>query len=80
MDSRVFTLSIVDQGRGLSAQQIAQVGAYVQFERDRHEQQGPGLGLAIAKRLAELHGGDLLIESVPGRQTTVRVALPIQIT
>lgn len=80
VDSRVFTLSIVDHGRGLTAQQIAQVGAYVQFERERHEQQGPGLGLVIAKRLAELHSGEFSIESVPGRQTTVRVALPIQTT
>jgi two-component system sensor histidine kinase/response regulator len=80
VSNRVFTLSIVDHGRGLTAHQIAQVGAYVQFERERHEQQGPGLGLAIAKRLTELHGGEFSIESAPGRQTTVRVALPIQIS
>jgi signal transduction histidine kinase len=35
---------------------------------------GAGLGLPIAKALAELQGGTLEIESVPGRGTRVRVA------
>ncbi len=72
----VATLTVIDRGRGMTTQQIADVGAYVQFERKLHEQQGSGLGLAIAKRLAELYGGELTIESVPGEQTTVRVTLP----
>jgi signal transduction histidine kinase len=49
----------------------------MQFERRFYEQQGAGLGLIIARRLAELHGGDLTIESVVGRQTTVQFTLPL---
>jgi len=72
-----MTLSISDRGRGMTAQQIADMGAHMQFERRFYEQQGVGLGLIIARRLLELHGGDLLIESTPGEQTTVQLVLPL---
>jgi signal transduction histidine kinase len=48
----------------------------MQFERQLYEQQGSGLGLTIAKALTELHGGELTIESIPGKKTTVRLVLP----
>lgn len=40
----------------------------------RHE--GTGLGLPLARKLAELHGGSLTIESEKGPGTTVTVTLP----
>jgi signal transduction histidine kinase len=61
----------------MSAAQIAEIGAYRQFDRKLYEQQGSGLGLITSKRLAELLGGDLTIESTLDKQTTVRVMLPI---
>ena len=72
-----FILSITDRGRGMSADQIAEIGAYQQFERKLYEQQGSGLGLIISKRLAQLLGGQLTIESTPDKETTVKVFLPI---
>lgn len=69
-------LSVHDQGRGFSAEQIKRVGAYMQFDRKMQEQQGLGLGLVISKRLAELHGGSLSIEGSEGSGTTVTVKLP----
>jgi signal transduction histidine kinase len=71
-----IVLSISDQGRGFSTEHITKVGAYMQFDRKLQEQQGLGLGLVIAKRLTELHGGTLTIESHRGTQTTVSVKLP----
>jgi CheY-like chemotaxis protein len=68
-----FCLTVVDRGRGMTAEQIASIGAYMQFHRKLYEQQGAGLGLIIAKRITELHGGALLIDSTPHQQTTVRV-------
>jgi signal transduction histidine kinase len=72
-----YTLRVRDHGRGMKADQIAQVGAYMQFDREIWEQQGSGLGLIISKRLAELHDGQLTIESVPDKGTTVTVSLPL---
>lgn len=72
-----LTLSISDNGRGLGTEYVRKVGAYMQFERKLHEQQGLGLGLVIAKRLTELHGGNLTIQSEQGVGTTVIVKLPL---
>jgi two-component system, sensor histidine kinase and response regulator len=70
-----YEVMIRDHGRGMTSEQIASVGAHMQFERRFYEQQGTGLGLIIARRLAELHGGDLMIESVLNEGTTVRLLL-----
>jgi len=71
-----FSFSVTDHGRGMTQEQISQIGAFVQFERKVYEQQGQGLGLTVAKRLAKLHGGTVSIESEYGTTTTVSVALP----
>ena len=69
-------LTVKDQGRGFSTEQIAQIGAYMQFERKMNEQQGLGLGLTIAKRLVELHGGVFSIEGKKGEGATITAKLP----
>ncbi|HEY9599219.1 MAG TPA: response regulator [Cyanophyceae cyanobacterium] len=74
----IFILYVTNRGRGMTAEQIAHLGAGMQFERKLYEQQGSGLGLVIAKRLVELHGGNLAIDSIPSQETIVRVALPIE--
>jgi signal transduction histidine kinase len=70
------TVTVADRGRGLSPEHIARIGAYMQFDRKMHEQQGLGLGLAICKRLVEVHGGTLTIQSEQGVGATVTVKLP----
>lgn len=64
-------LTVEDQGRGMTARQIEQVGAFHQFERKKYEQQGLGLGLVLTQRLLAQCGGRLQITSSPGRSTTV---------
>jgi signal transduction histidine kinase len=71
-----FVLSVGDRGRGLSPEQIQRIGAHMQFDREYYEQQGSGLGLILSKRLAELYGGSLVVQSVVGQNTTVTVTLP----
>ncbi|MDB9313488.1 response regulator [Spirulina sp. CS-785/01] len=70
----IFTVS--DQGRGMTPEQITQIGAMMQFERKLYEQQGSGLGLSIVQRLVQLYGGKLTINSTPQKETTVQVMLP----
>ena len=70
------TVTITDRGRGMSPAQVSSVGGYMQFERKMYEQQGSGLGLIIARRLLEIHGGSLTLESQPGAGTTVTAKLP----
>jgi len=77
VENQTFILSVKDQGRGMTADQIAQLEAYRQFDRKLYQQAGLGLGLAIVQRLAELHGGKFKIESLPQQETIVRVSLPV---
>jgi CheY-like chemotaxis protein/anti-sigma regulatory factor (Ser/Thr protein kinase) len=76
LTNRQFVLSVKDEGRGMTAEQIASIGAHMQFERRFYEQQGAGLGLIIARRIAQLFGGDLLIDSTPNTSTLVQFVLP----
>ena len=45
-------LIVRDHGRGLTEEEIARVGAFRQFDRKKHEQQGLGLGLVLVQKLA----------------------------
>ena len=71
-------VSIRDNGAGMSPELIEAVQrpfgqGESEFSR-RHS--GLGLNLTLAKRLVELHGGRLEIESAPGKGTTIRIVLP----
>jgi signal transduction histidine kinase len=68
--------SVHNHGRTFSTEQIHRIDAYVQFGRNMQDEQGLGLGLAITKKLAELHGGELIIVSGKETGTTVTLKLP----
>jgi signal transduction histidine kinase len=77
---QTFYLNVINTGRGMTAEQISQIGPQIQFEREKYEQQGAGLGLVIAKRLTELNGGHFSITSTPGQETKVTVSFPAPAT
>lgn len=76
LDGNFVELTVADEGRGMKSEHVAQIDAYVQFDRKLHEQQGSGLGLAICKKLTDIHGGKLEVTSREGEGTTVTVRLP----
>jgi len=76
-DQRV-RLSLFNTGRGIPKADLDKV--FEQFYRVEKSRSlrygGSGLGLTIVKRIVELHGGTLEIESEPGAWTRVNVTLP----
>jgi two-component system sensor histidine kinase/response regulator len=76
-DDTFYYLSISNQGRGMTNDEIENLGAFMQFDRASQEQQGAGMGLVIVKRIVALYGGKFSIESTVNELTTVTIALPI---
>ena len=72
-------VSVKDTGVGIAAQDIPKVlSEYGQVEHGlEHVGEGTGLGLPITKKLVELHGGVLSIDSKVGTGTTVSLSLPV---
>ena len=69
----VCRISVADTGPGIAPAALEHI--FQPFFTTRHR--GTGLGLPIAKRAIEQHGGSIAIDSAPGRGTTVVVTLPI---
>ncbi len=78
-DGRV-AVSVRDSGIGMSREQIRQaLEPFVQVDsRTRKTDQGTGLGLPLAKSLAELHGASFVMSSEVGQGTDVVVRLPLR--
>jgi signal transduction histidine kinase/CheY-like chemotaxis protein len=78
-DSRcVLILRVRDTGQGMTEEQIAQLfDEYARFNVSAaHTVMGTGLGMNITKRLVDLMGGEILVESVPEKGSVFTVRLP----
>jgi signal transduction histidine kinase len=70
-----WTFSVADNGRGMDEEQVER--AFELFwRREDSAGNGSGIGLAICKRIVELHGGRAWIVSTPGEGTTFYFTLP----
>jgi signal transduction histidine kinase len=69
---------VADTGIGMTDEEIGQaVKPFVQIENWlARKYEGVGLGLSITKAYCELHGGELRIESEPGKGTRATIWLP----
>jgi len=77
-DGAWVALSVTDTGRGIPvAEQERIFEEFYQIDNpERDRQRGLGLGLAIVRRLVGLLGGELALESEPGRGSTFTLRLP----
>jgi PAS domain S-box-containing protein len=70
-------ITVADSGLGMSQDQLAQLfQPFNRLGRERGATEGTGIGLVIARRLAELMGGRLDAESQPGQGSTFTLMLP----
>ena len=71
-------LSVTDTGTGISAEDLPHI--FDRFSRienaRRRSHEGSGIGLALARELAEMHGGSIGVESALGKGTTFTVFVP----
>lgn len=73
-------VTIQDDGIGIAPEKMALLfKLFQQIDRESMEQQGLGLGLAIAARLTEFHGGRISAESELGQGSRFIVHLPINV-
>lgn len=77
VEDDMFTVTINDRGIGMKPEEIQRIGANQQFNREIHEQQGNGLGLAIAREVIEQTGGNIEITSSEADGTTVQFSVPL---
>ena len=77
-DARGIEIAVADSGVGISARDLERLGKPFEQVEGEHvrSKEGTGLGLALVKAFAAMHGGEAMIESVLGEGTTVRVRLP----
>lgn len=75
LDEHWLQLRVVNAGSGLSPEQISEIGAFTQFDRQRKEQQGMGLGLLLTRRVLQVYGYNMDIDSIPDRYTQLEVKL-----
>ncbi len=80
LDDERLRVSVTDTGIGIAPEDLARLARPFEQVEGQHSKttQGTGLGLALTKSLIELHGGELTMESEPGRGTTVSFDLPIR--
>jgi signal transduction histidine kinase len=67
-------LHIEDHGEGIPPDRVRQI--FKPFFTTRH--QGTGLGLAVARKVVEAHGGTIRVSSAPGVMTRFSILLPTE--
>jgi signal transduction histidine kinase len=77
-DASEVRVAVADTGVGIAPDDRYRVfEEFAQTADGREQSEGTGLGLTVAKRFVELHGGRIWVESEPGKGSTFTFALPL---
>ena len=78
-DAREVRVAVADTGAGIAVEDRGRVfEEFAQTKDGEHQTEGTGLGLTVAKRLVELHGGRIWLESELGKGSSFVFTLPLE--
>jgi signal transduction histidine kinase len=73
-----FRIFVSDTGAGIPREALSRIFEIFDHGNNHHQDQGAGLGLALTRRLIELHGGRVWANSILGVGSTFYLALPLK--
>ena len=77
LDDGQVEIAVADTGPGIAPEELETIFEEFKQATDGKRAEGTGLGLPLSRRLVELHGGRLWVESEPGQGSTFRFTLPV---
>lgn len=75
-DNGMGILIVCDEGPGLNPKQLKSLFDRFPSAISTYHECGMGLGLYLSQRIAEKHGGNISVESVPGKKTVFKFSIP----
>jgi signal transduction histidine kinase len=78
LDDGQVEVAVADTGHGIAAEDLETIFEEFEQTKDGKREEGTGLGLPLSRKLVELHGGRLWVESELGDGSTFRFTLPVR--
>lgn len=76
VENNSWSISIQDTGEGISSEQIEKIFSPF-YVTHRFADKSSGIGLMIVKKITELHGGHISVDSIPNKGSTFTISFPL---
>src|SRR5262249_7970248 len=77
LDDGQVEIAVADTGPGIAPQELETIFEELRQATNGNRAEGTGLGLPLSRKLVELHGGRIWVESAAGRGSTFRFTVPV---